>query len=54
VLTERAACIWKMRHSTIFYPQNLKIEIDHLLRYGLNNIANIEMSVKEIETGDVA
>jgi len=43
-----------MRHSTIFYPQNLKIKTNHLRRYGQNNIANIEMGFKEIETGVVA
>jgi hypothetical protein len=43
-----------MRRSKIFYPQNLKVKAKHLRRYGLNIIANIEMSFKEIETGDVA
>jgi hypothetical protein len=53
VLTERAACIWKLRHNTILYPQNLKVKTNHLRRYWLNNIANIVMSFKEVETGDV-
>jgi len=54
VLTERAACVWKMRHSTMFYPQNLKVKTNHFRRYGSNNIFNIEMSFKGIKNGDVA
>ena len=54
VLTEPTACIWKMRHSTMFYPQNLKIKTNHHRIYGPKYIVNIEMSFKGIETGDVA
>jgi hypothetical protein len=54
VLTESAACVWKMRRSTIFYPQNPKIKTNHLRRYALNKFANMEMSFKETEPGNVA